>query len=201
MSTPDSERPAWQRWIIRHLFLYLAIIAGVTVTVSILAARDEIAVESITDEEVEEFMREYCDGRIFSGRQALEIGFVDHLGTQQDAINALRTELGLGDKVRVVPNRKKPSGLFGPAMKAIGASETKKSLRQMWSQRFTVHEFSLNRVQAVIVGKTGVVTCNLVVRYRIEGFPERTDIHLMTSTYVWEEGRWLLLALGLSYPG
>lgn len=42
MSTPDSERPAWQRWIIRHLFLYLAIIAGVTVTVSILAARDEI---------------------------------------------------------------------------------------------------------------------------------------------------------------
>jgi uncharacterized protein (TIRG00374 family) len=42
MSTPDSDRPAWQRWIIRHLFLYLAIIAGVTVTVSILAAREEI---------------------------------------------------------------------------------------------------------------------------------------------------------------
>jgi uncharacterized protein (TIRG00374 family) len=42
MSTLESERPAWQRWIVRHLFLYLAIIAGVTVAVSILAARGEI---------------------------------------------------------------------------------------------------------------------------------------------------------------
>lgn len=42
MSTPETERPAWQRWIIRHLFLYLAIIAGITVTVSILAARGQI---------------------------------------------------------------------------------------------------------------------------------------------------------------
>jgi uncharacterized protein (TIRG00374 family) len=38
----SSARPAWQRWIIRHLFVYLAIIAGASVLVSILVAREDL---------------------------------------------------------------------------------------------------------------------------------------------------------------
>jgi uncharacterized membrane protein YbhN (UPF0104 family) len=38
----SAARPAWQRWIIRHLFLYLAVIAGASVLVSILIARDDL---------------------------------------------------------------------------------------------------------------------------------------------------------------
>jgi uncharacterized protein (TIRG00374 family) len=43
MSSNPTRRPRWQRWIIRHLFLYLAIVAGISVAVSILLARDELA--------------------------------------------------------------------------------------------------------------------------------------------------------------
>ena len=32
-------------------------------------------------------VRELADGRIFTGRQALEIGLVDELGSLEDAIN------------------------------------------------------------------------------------------------------------------
>lgn len=38
----SSTRPAWQRWIIRHLFLYLALIAGLSVMVSIVVARGDL---------------------------------------------------------------------------------------------------------------------------------------------------------------
>jgi uncharacterized membrane protein YbhN (UPF0104 family) len=42
MVPPQSTRPFWQRWIIRHLFLYLALIGGVSVGVAVLAARDDL---------------------------------------------------------------------------------------------------------------------------------------------------------------
>jgi protease-4 len=35
----------------------------------------------------------YADGRVFTGRQAVEYGFVDTLGTMEDAIN-IAAELG-----------------------------------------------------------------------------------------------------------
>jgi uncharacterized protein (TIRG00374 family) len=43
MSSNPTQRPRWQRWIIRHLYLYLAIVAGISVAVSILLARGELA--------------------------------------------------------------------------------------------------------------------------------------------------------------
>ena len=43
-----------------------------------------------------DFVREYADGRIFTGKQALEIGFVDMLGTYQDAIDLAGNIAGLG---------------------------------------------------------------------------------------------------------
>ena len=41
-------------------------------------------------------VKPYADGRIFTGRQAKEFGFVDELGTYQDAIDIAGTVSGLG---------------------------------------------------------------------------------------------------------
>jgi len=51
----------------------------------------------------------YADGRVFTGRQALEWGFVDTLGTYEDAI-AIAGELGgIEGKPRVVQERERTS--------------------------------------------------------------------------------------------
>jgi protease IV len=50
----------------------------------------------------EETVKKYADGRVFTGRQAKEIGFVDALGTYQDAIDMAGRMAGLGDNPPVV---------------------------------------------------------------------------------------------------
>jgi len=55
------------------------------------------------------FVREYADGRIFTGRQAQELGFVDELGTYQDAIDMAGTLTGLGENP---PTYKEQRGVF-----------------------------------------------------------------------------------------
>ena len=53
-----------------------------------------MAAMTITDEEMEHFMRQdVADGRILTGRQALAVGLVDRLGTFEDAV-ALAAQLG-----------------------------------------------------------------------------------------------------------
>lgn len=44
-----------------------------------------------------ETVRKYADGRVFTGRQARDAGFVDLLGTYQDAIDLAGRMTGLGD--------------------------------------------------------------------------------------------------------
>ncbi len=44
----------------------------------------------------EDYVREYADGRVFTGRMALDYGFVDALGTYQDAIDLAGDMTGLG---------------------------------------------------------------------------------------------------------
>lgn len=72
-----------------------------------LEEEDEI-IQAIVDEYYDEFVdviaqgrdmeedrvRELGDGRIYTGRQALEEGLVDDLGSLEDAISAMREELG-----------------------------------------------------------------------------------------------------------
>jgi len=43
------------------------------------------------------YVREYADGRIFTGRQARDLGFVDVFGTYQDAIDLAGELSGLGE--------------------------------------------------------------------------------------------------------
>ncbi|RMF86034.1 MAG: signal peptide peptidase SppA [Nitrospinota bacterium] len=47
-------------------------------------------------------VRELADGRIFSGRQALELGLVDRLGSLRDAILATAKSVGIPGEPRVV---------------------------------------------------------------------------------------------------
>lgn len=55
-------------------------------------------------------VEKYADGRVFSGRQALEYGFVDALGTQNDAIERAAVLAGIKGKPRII---RKPRRRFG----------------------------------------------------------------------------------------
>lgn len=57
-----------------------------------------------------EKVRALADGRIYTGRQALEIGLVDQLGNLQDAIDLAAEMSGLGENPKVVypPREKTP---------------------------------------------------------------------------------------------
>jgi len=55
----------------------------------------------------EERIRPYADGRIFTGRQALALGFVDVLGGYQDAIDLAGRMAGIGPNPPTVGGRRK----------------------------------------------------------------------------------------------
>lgn len=67
---------------------------------------------------------QYADGRVFTGKQAVEYGFVDTLGTLEDAV-ALAGEMGgIEGKPRVIKERKvKPffERLFGTSVSELAA--------------------------------------------------------------------------------
>ncbi|RKZ16868.1 hypothetical protein DRQ53_05140 [bacterium] len=43
MTNTETARPAWQRWIVRHLFLYLALLAAAVVAVSVIFVREDLS--------------------------------------------------------------------------------------------------------------------------------------------------------------
>ncbi|MBN1292522.1 MAG: signal peptide peptidase SppA [Candidatus Latescibacteria bacterium] len=51
-------------------------------------------------------VRPYADGRIFTGRQAKELGFVDELGTYQDAIDLAGIISGLGKNPPILKEKR-----------------------------------------------------------------------------------------------
>ncbi|MBI5154158.1 signal peptide peptidase SppA [Candidatus Poribacteria bacterium] len=90
-------------------------------------ARDALARQKntpspeLTDEDVDTYLRSYCDGRIFSGRQALEYGMVDTLGTLDEAIDAMRKRTGVSDSTGLVHVPVRQRGLFGMFEKRLHA--------------------------------------------------------------------------------
>jgi protease-4 len=60
-------------------------------------------------------VREFADGRVFSGRQALELGLVDELGYQEDAIRIAADLAGLSGVPRVIYYQK-----FSPLSAFLG---------------------------------------------------------------------------------
>ncbi len=81
----------------------------------VLASGDQTLrnTEDVSDEDVEAHLREYADGRIFSGNQAVEYGFVDEIGTLDDVVEAMRTDLGLPEGTGIVHTPKPQPSLFG----------------------------------------------------------------------------------------
>lgn len=62
----------------------------------------------------------FADGRIFSGRQALALGFVDELGDLQDAIERAAKLGGIPGKPKVIQERKRRFSLLDLVTQTIG---------------------------------------------------------------------------------
>ncbi len=54
-----------------------------------------------------EKLDKYADGRVFTGQQAVELGFADKIGTFEDAKRALGEATGLGKDPEVFKPRKR----------------------------------------------------------------------------------------------
>lgn len=67
--------------------------------------------DSPTTSPVEWFARQVCDGRIFTGEQALTYGFVDEIGGLPDAIRLAEELAGIGHPATVVSSKKPPTFL------------------------------------------------------------------------------------------
>jgi protease-4 len=68
---------------------------------------------------------ELAGGRVFTGKQALDLGLVDRIGTMQDAITHIAGQAKLTDyEVRVVPE---PKNLIEQIMEATGGGKDDKS--------------------------------------------------------------------------
>lgn len=52
-------------------------------------------------------VRALADGRVFTGRQAVELGLIDTLGTSQDALAYLRNSVGVGKNAGVVEKERR----------------------------------------------------------------------------------------------
>jgi protease-4 len=72
-----------------------------------------------------EFLDQYADGRVFTGRQAVKLGFADKMGTWDDARQALGQEVGLGPNPEVF-HAKKRRGMMDFFEDASGANEESK---------------------------------------------------------------------------
>ncbi|MGB2869931.1 MAG: signal peptide peptidase SppA [Bacteroidota bacterium] len=57
------------------------------------------------------FVKRYADGRVFTGRQALQYGFVDTLGTMEDAIAIAANLGGVKGKPSIIRERKRSTFL------------------------------------------------------------------------------------------
>lgn len=79
--------------------------------------------QEVDDEKVATHIRAFTDGRVFSGRQAVELGFVDGILSEQEVIQKMKQDLGIAESGRVVRNRRRPTGLFGPAVRTMAQIE------------------------------------------------------------------------------
>jgi protease-4 len=82
----------------------------------------------------------YADGRIFTGRQALQYGFVDTLGTMEDAIKIAATMGGVRGKPSVVKEIKRKSlfeRLFGEAASELTSVKEQLVNQPVLQYRFT----------------------------------------------------------------
>jgi len=79
--------------------------------------------DAATRYRVRHYVMEYADGRIFSGRQAYELGFVDELGNFQECLKDVAADVGIEGEPTIVRKRIKErsawGGLYGRLRKEI----------------------------------------------------------------------------------
>jgi protease-4 len=79
--------------------------------------------KSPTRYRVRHYVMKYADGRVFTGRQAYDLGFVDELGNFQTCLKDVAKEIGVEGRPTVVRKRVKErsawGGLFGRLQKEL----------------------------------------------------------------------------------
>jgi protease-4 len=60
----------------------------------------------------EDVMEKYADGRVFTGAQAVKLGFADEVGGYEDAVRATAKFANLGDNYEVFEIPKKRMSIF-----------------------------------------------------------------------------------------
>ncbi|BFN36834.1 signal peptide peptidase SppA [Fidelibacter multiformis] len=72
-----------------------------------------------------ETVKKISDGRVYTGRQALELGLIDHLGTMEDGIEDLTRQLNLKEKPSIIRPKKEKitfyDVVFGDISRWIGS--------------------------------------------------------------------------------
>jgi len=72
-----------------------------------------------------ETVKKLSDGKVYTGRQALELGLIDHLGTVEDGIEDLTRQLNLKDKPSIIRPKKEKitfyDVVFGDISRWIGS--------------------------------------------------------------------------------
>lgn len=86
-----------------------------------------------------EFVDQYADGRVFTGAQAVKLGFADELGTWEDARVALGEMTKLGDDPEVFkPHKPRPfMDLLEGASGSAGDSKFSKAIEQLVQSRLS----------------------------------------------------------------
>ncbi|MBI5464668.1 MAG: signal peptide peptidase SppA [Ignavibacteriales bacterium] len=87
-----------------------------------------------------EFVKKYADGRVFTGRQAYEYGFVDTLGTMQDAIKLAAELGGIKGKPKTVQEFKRLT--FIERVVGDAASEVTKLRNEFLNQPILQYRFT-----------------------------------------------------------
>jgi protease-4 len=105
---------------------------------------DDIYMQFIEDVAKERDMelddvRELADGRVFTGRQAKELGLVDELGTFQDSVDWVKKKAKLEGRAKLVYPAKEDLGFLSTLIE--GASKT--AVREVKSQHSPVFEYRM----------------------------------------------------------
>ncbi len=90
---------------------FVDVVAGARRPV-ISAKLKALGVESPTAYRVRRYVMDYADGRIFSGRQAQELGFVDELGNFQKCLRDVAEEIGVKGRPVIVRKKAKEPSLY-----------------------------------------------------------------------------------------
>lgn len=90
-----------------------ALTAGDDSTTQTETDAETIAPDDVPLETVRKYLQSISDGRIFTGRQAMELGLIDHLGDLQDAIERAGRLAGATGRPHVIQEKRRPPSIFG----------------------------------------------------------------------------------------